>query len=333
MKDFISFLDHSPQLILNIVNRAIAVKTKKVIPTNIQGKSLGMLFFNPSLRTRVSFEMAMHRYGGKAIPLSAGGDLWNLEFEDNAIMDGNTTEHVKDGARVLSRYLDALAVRSFASLKTLEEDLEDKIIRSFQKYATVPVISMESAVEHPAQALADMMTLRERHGHEKIKFVISWAPHVKPLPMAVAHSAILSGSYLGHDVVLTHPKGFDLAPTYITHAEKTAKELGGSFSITHDQDKALKDATVVYVKNWAPSSAYGKLQGIQKLNKDFAGWMPTDKKLAGTSTLLHCLPVRRNVEIADSALDGPSSAIIDQAENRMWAQVALLEKIFEATEQ
>ena len=329
MKHFISFFQHSPDVILNIVNSAISIKNKKIIPTNIQGKSLGMLFFNPSLRTRVSFEMAMNRFGGKAIPLSAGGDLWNLEFQEGAVMDGTTVEHVKDGARVLSRYVDAIGIRSFATLKTLEEDLLDGVIRSFEKYSSVPIVSMESAVEHPAQSLADMMTIRERHGHEKVKFVLTWAPHVKPLPMAVGHSALLAAAHLGLDITIAHPKGFDLAPEYVSKASKIAESLGGSVEVSFDQAKALKGATVVYAKNWAPSQFYGKPLAISKLAQEFKSWMPTAQSLESCKTLLHCLPVRRNLEVADSALDAPFSAIIDQAENRMWAQAALLERIFE----
>jgi N-acetylornithine carbamoyltransferase len=329
MKSFISFLNHSPEIILNLVNRGISIKSGKVIPSSISGKTLGMLFFNQSLRTRVSFEMAMHRFGGKAISLAAGGDLWNLEFQEGSVMDGSTTEHVKEGARVLSRYVDAISIRSFGSLKSVEEDLQDSIIRSFEKYATVPLISMESAVEHPAQALADMMTIRERHGHEKVKFVLTWAPHVKALPMAVGHSALLAAAHLGLDITIAHPKGFDLAPQYVRQASQIAQSLGGSVEVNFDQQQALKGATIVYAKNWAPASMYGKPQGIIKLAQDFKQWMVTEKSLADTKTFLHCLPVRRNLEVADSALDCPASAIIDQAENRMWAQAALLEKIFE----
>jgi N-acetylornithine carbamoyltransferase len=329
MKKFISFFDHSPEDILELVHKGLAIKNRQIIPSNIAGKTLGMLFFNPSLRTRVSFEMAMHRYGGKAIPLSAGGDLWNLEFQEGAVMDGSSVEHVKEGARVLSRYVDAIGVRSFAMLKTLEEDLQDTIIRSFDRYSTVPVVSMESAIEHPAQALADMMTIRERHGQEKVKFVLTWAPHVKPLPMAVGHSALLAAAHLGLDITIAHPKGFDLAPSYVQQASDIAALQGGSVEISFDQQKALKGATVVYAKNWAPVSFYGKTIGISKLHQEFKQWMPTAKSLADTKTLLHCLPVRRNVEVADSALDSPIAAIIDQAENRMWAQAALLDSIFQ----
>lgn len=329
MKDFISFFDHTPEEILNLVQIGQSIKEKTVIPSSIKDKTLGMLFFNPSLRTRVSFEMAMNRFQGSAISLSAGNDVWNLEFQDGVIMDGATVEHVKEGARVLSRYVDAIGIRSFASLKQIEDDLKETVLRSFQKYATVPVISMESASEHPCQALADMMTIRQRHGAEKVKFCLTWAPHVKPLPMAVPHSALLSAAYLGLDVTIAHPKGFDLAPRYLDHAKQVAGSLGGSVTVTNNQKKALEDATVVYVKSWAPYELYGKSQALSKALQSFPDWFLTADKLKQAKTLLHCLPVRRNLEVSEGALDSIQSAIIDQAENRMWVQAALLEKIFQ----
>jgi N-acetylornithine carbamoyltransferase len=328
MKNFISFLDHSPKNILTLVEEALAIKNGKLIPQNIKNKTLGMLFFNPSLRTRVSFEMAMHKFGGKALSLSAGSDLWSLEFQDNVVMDGNITEHVKEGARVLSRYLDALAIRSFAGLKDLSEDLEEKVLRSFEMHSTVPVLSMESATEHPAQCLADIMTIKEKHGDQKLNFVLTWAPHIKPLPMAVAHSAVLAGAYSGCNIIIAHPKGYELSSKYLDHAESLATSLGGSLTITNDQKNALNNADIVYAKNWAPSSLYGKSQSMQKsliLNSD---WIVTGNKVKNAQSLMHCLPVRRNLEVSDDALDGQSSIIIDQAENRLWAQSALLNKIF-----
>ena len=333
LKNFISFLDHQPHQIISMVDAALDIKKGTYTPKNISGKSLGMLFFNPSLRTRVSFEMAMYRFGGKALSLSAGSDVWNLEFEDGNIMDHSTVEHVKEGARVLSRYVDAIAIRSFAGLRSVEEDLKENILRSFSKHATVPVISMESAMEHPAQALADMMTIRERHKEElsngkKLVFALTWAPHVKSLPMAVPHSALFAGAYSGCEVRVIHPKGFELSSTYMDHAESIANSFGGSVSVHNDQKKGLEGANVIYAKNWAPSTLYGKAQAMSKSLLSFPDWIVDFNKIKNSQTFLHCLPVRRNLEVTDSALDSPISAVVDQAENRMWAQAALLDKVF-----
>lgn len=329
MTHFISFLDHKPELIRDIVDYGMAIKGGTRVPLNLRDKTLGMMFFNPSLRTRVSFEQAMTQFGGQAITLSASGDVWNLEFEDGAVMNGTTVEHVKDASRVLSRYLSALSIRSFGELKSLDADLEEKVLRSFAKYAEIPVVSMESACEHPAQSLADMMTIKERHGDKKVKFVLSWAPHIKALPTAVPHSALLAAAHLGLDITVAHPEGFDLAPRYIKYSKKVAEQFGGSFSTTSSQEEALDGAVVVYAKNWAPPAAYGDAEKTASMLAANQDWLVTQDKIASAETLLHCLPVRRNVEVADSALDGPASAIYDEAENRLWAQAALLDTIFE----
>ncbi len=329
LKNFVSFLDHDPVVVRMIVEDALAIKQGKKIPMNIKDKTLGMLFFNPSLRTRVSFELAMKRFGGNALSLSAGGDTWALEFGEGALMNGTTVEHVKDAAKVLSRYVDALAIRSFGALKSLEEDLQETVLRGFEQHAEIPVVSMESACEHPAQSLADMMTIRERHGNERVKFVLSWAPHIKALPMAVPHSALLAAAHLGHDIVLAHPPGFELASRFVDHSRNVASQFSGSLSITNNQEDALFGATVVYAKNWAPSSAYGNPDQLAAMLAENAEWLMTEAKIASAKTLLHCLPVRRNLEVSDDALDSPQSAIYDEAENRLWAQASLLDTLFD----
>ena len=328
MKNFISFLDQSPEVVRQIVEEGLAIKRGTRIPENLAGKALGMMFFNPSLRTRVSFELAMKRFGGDAVSLSASGDVWNLEFGDGAVMNGTTVEHVKDAAKVLSRYFDALAIRSFGELKSLEADLEEKVLWGFANNSDIPVVSMESACEHPAQSLADMMTIRERHGTDRVKFVLSWAPHIRALPMAVPHSAMLAAAHLGLDITIAHPEGFDLAPKYLEYSRGIAQQFGGSLSVTHNQSDALVGAQVVYAKNWAPTAAYGSPEKLAEMLGAHQDWLVTGDKVASAKTLLHCLPVRRNLEVADSALDGPQSAIYDEAENRLWAQAALLDRVF-----
>jgi ornithine carbamoyltransferase len=188
---------------------------------------------------------------------------------------------------------------------------------------------MESACEHPAQSLADMMTMRERHGHERMKFVLSWAPHIKPLPMAVPHSALLAAAHLGYDIVLAHPPGFELAPTFMKHSSAIANQFGGSFTTTNNQADALFGASIVYAKNWAPASAYGNQVLLDQMLSNHKNWLMTGDKIKEAKTLLHCLPVRRNLEVSDDALDSPQSAIYDEAENRLWAQASLLDTLFD----
>lgn len=327
MKQFTSFLNHSAETLQHIVQRALAIKNGSV-PKSIAGKTLGMLFFNPSLRTRVSFETAMKRFGGHVVALSAGGDVWSLETREGAVMNQNKTEHIKDAARVLSRYCDALAVRTFAALKDIQEDLSEETLATFSKYATVPVISMESSMEHPCQALADMLTIKERFKDRNVSFTLTWAPHIKPLPMAVPHSALLAAANLGCDITLAHPKGFDLAPGYIEQVTVRAKACGGSFAYTDNQLDACTKADVVYAKNWAPFPLYNDAQKLSDELLSNSSWKMTQSALKRDALFMHCLPVRRNLEVADEVLDGPNSGVYDQAENRMWAQAAVLEKIF-----
>ncbi len=328
MKHFATFLDFSLNEIRALITRAAEIKSGSR-PRAIEGKILGMLFFIPSLRTRVSFEAAMMRFGGSAISLSASGDVWALEVIENAVMNGTKVEHIKDAAQVLSRYCNALAIRSFAGLKDLDEDLREDILNAFKRYATVPVISLESSVEHPCQALADMLTIKERcEGERKPKFTLSWAPHIKPLPLAVPHSALLAGVYSGCDVTLVHPPGFELAPSYIQHARSIAQSQGSAFTVTNNQQEACANADVIYAKSWAPSPLYGDEKALTNELSKYNSWIMRRELMEAASTFLHCLPVRRNLEVADEVLDSSQSAIYDEAENRMWVQAAVLESIF-----
>lgn len=326
MKSFTHFQDFSPLEIQALVERALTIKQGKYRP-NFQGKILGMLFLNPSLRTRVSFETAMWRFGGHAISLSGNSDVWALEFQAGAVMDGHSVEHVKDAAQVLGRLCDAIAIRSFAGMNSLAKDLADEVITNFKKYAGKPVISMESAVEHPCQALADMLTIKERlHEVKQKKLVVTWAPHIKPLPLAVPHSAVLAGVYAGMHVTLAHPAGFELAPNYLHHAAAIAQQTGGSFSVTQKQKIACADAEVIYAKAWGATSHYGDKSWHDQHLAQLRDWQVDYKLCQQAKLLLHCLPVRRNLEVADDALDSEKSVIYDEAENRFWAQSAVLDQ-------
>ena len=295
-------------------------------PKHLRDKILGMVFFNPSLRTRASFEAVMARGGGHAIVIEAGGGAWKLEDRVGAIMNEDRPEHLKEAVPVMSRYVDVLAVRSFSCLTSDEDDNADAVLRSFQKYATVPVVSMESAREHPCQGLADLMTIEERFGLTKgLPVTLTWAPHIKPLPKAVPDSFLLTAAARGCDIRVAHPPGFELHEQIRAEAQALAKNAGGKISYFREQDSALTGARAIYAKAWGPATASRLSAESVTQHND---WMMTARQmnLAAPDTIfLHCLPVRRNVEVADEILDGRWSRVIDQAENRFHVQRALLD--------
>ena len=319
MTHWLTMLDWGVGELRDLVSRAAELKAGAHTDV-LRGRILGMLLFNPSLRTRVSMEAAMMRYGGHAVTLSPGADTWRIEYEHGVRMDGDRAEHVQEAASVLSRYCDVLGVRSFAGMKDYSEDKEEKVIRSFARFATVPVVNLESAIEHPCQALGDMLTMREKLGTTAgRKFVLTWAPHVKPLPFAVPHSAVLAGSLSEMDVTIAHPEGYELDEAVLSRA--------GTYRITHDQMQALQTADIVYAKSWGARAMYGDIERQRDSFCRHAEWTVSLRKLPPESLLMHCLPVRRNLEVFDDALDSDQSIVVDQAENRMWAQTAILEHL------
>ncbi|MAX71872.1 MAG: acetylornithine carbamoyltransferase [Flavobacteriaceae bacterium] len=273
-------------------------------------KTLVMLFFNASLRTRLSTEKAAKNLGMDVMVLNVN-DAWQLEFEDGTVMNANTSEHVKEAAQVISQYADIIAVRAFPTLTDKTKDQSEYILKSFKKYATVPIVNMESATTHPLQALADAITITELAEKPKPKVVLSWAPHPKALPQAVANSFVEMMQNLEVDFTITHPKGYELD-----------KNITKETPINHNQKEALKDADFVYVKNWSNFKDYGKV-----LNQD-KNWMMTQDKL-GNAKFMHCLPVRRNVVVEDAVLDSENSVVIKQANNRTFAAQIVLKQILE----
>ena len=276
-----------------------------------QNKTIGLLFFNSSLRTRLSTQKAALNLGMDPIVMNVSGDAWGIEFGDGTIMNGNTAEHIKEAAAVVSQYCDIIAVRAFPTLtdKTLDES--EQVINAFIKYASVPIVNMESATGHPLQGLTDAITISEFAAKPKPKVVLSWAPHVKALPHAVANSFVQAMQKMDVEFVITNPEDYNLNP------EITANTL-----ITHNQEEAFENADFIYVKNWSSYSDYGKV-----LNTD-PNWMITKEKL-GTAKFMHCLPVRRNVIVEDAVLDSASSIVIQQANNRTYAAQLVLKKILE----
>lgn len=294
-----------------LIQEAIELKTDPFkFVTAGKNKTLVMLFFNASLRTRLSTEKAAKNLGMEVMILNVA-DAWNLEFEDGAIMNLDKAEHIKDAAKVISQYADMIAIRAFPSLKDKQKDRSELVINGFVKHATVPIINMESATAHPLQALTDAITIEELKTKAKPKVVLSWAPHPKALPHAVANSFVSMMQQLDVDFLITHPKGYDLDPEIIKNTP-----------IQYNQEAALKDADFVYVKNWSSYTDYGKVRSQDP------NWMITQEKL-GQAKFMHCLPVRRNVVVEDAVLDSENAVVIHQANNRTFAAQIVMKKLLE----
>jgi N-succinyl-L-ornithine transcarbamylase len=268
---------------------------------------------NPSLRTRVSTQIAASNLGMECIVMNMDKEGWALEMGDGAVMNKDKVEHIKDAAAVLGSYFDILAVRAFPTLTNKKEDIEDFVIHQFIKYSGIPVVSLESATRHPLQSLADMITIREQNREKKRpKVVLTWAPHIKAIPHAVANSFAEWAVGCGHDLTITHPAGYELDT-----------EFTQSATIEYNQSKALEDADFVYVKNWSGFTDYGKIVHVDK------SWLLTEEKLkeSPSAKIMHCLPVRRNLELSDELLDSPRSLVQEQAKNRIYAAQAVLDEI------
>jgi N-succinyl-L-ornithine transcarbamylase len=324
MKNFTSV--HDVQQLDALVKKALAYKAAPFKDKSLgAGKRIGLLFLNPSMRTRLSTQIAAQNLGMEPIVFNVGQEGWALEFEDEAIMSGSTVEHVKDAAPIMGNYFDILAIRTFPSLKNREDDYSELYIKQFIKYAGIPVVSLESATLHPLQSLTDIITITEclqtspppeGVGGRPPKIVLTWAPHVKPLPQCVANSfAQWVNAWGKAEFVITHPEDYDLDEQFTRGA-----------TITHNQDEALQDADFVYVKNWSTFRDYGKIYCNDP------EWMLNKKKLALTNNakVMHCLPVRRNVELSDEILDSPNSIVTQEASNRIWAAQAVLSEILES---
>ena len=316
MKQFISVRDVTD--INALAAKALAYKADPFMHRTLGAdKRMGLLFLNPSLRTRLSTQVAAANLGMEAIVFNVDKEGWALEFEEGAIMSGNTVEHVKDAAPILGNYFDILCIRTFPSLKNREDDYSELYISQFIKYCGVPVISLESSTLHPLQSLTDIITIQEIRRqstvHSRPKIVLTWAPHVKPLPQCVANSfAQWINAWGEADFVITHPEDYELNESFTKGA-----------TITHNQDEALKDADFVYVKNWSTYNDYGKIY------ENDPKWMLTNEKikLTNNAKVMHCLPVRRNVELSDEVLDSANSIVTQQASNRVWAAQAVIAEI------
>lgn len=311
MKHFLTIKDVAdlPQLI----SSGIAAKRNPFGDIDLgKNKTIGLLFFNSSLRTRISTQKAAQNLGLNVITMNVGQDGWGLEMEEGVIMNGDKAEHVKEAAAVIGSYCNIIGIRSFAGLQDREKDYQEIVFEQFKKYADVPIVNLESATRHPLQSLADCITIEEFKIKQRPKVVLTWLPHFKALPQAVANSFCEWMNPMDVELVITHPEGYDLAPEFV-----------GKGQVIYNQDKALEGADFVYGKNWSSYSHYG-----QVLTSD-PSWMVTEAKMSLTDNgkFMHCLPLRRNMKVADEVLDGPRSLVIEQAANREWSAQAALKEI------
>ena len=322
--------DLTREEIHQLMDAALKFKRGEKRSRPLAGRSVALVFFNPSLRTRASMQVGIHELGGNAVVLEPGGTSWTLEHRDGAVMDADKTEHVAEFVRVLGRYCAAIGVRTFAALKDWEEERTDPILNAFAKYSEVPIINLESAMHHPCQSMADMMTIREKLGDGRKKVLLTWAWHPKPLPMAVPNSFALAAAQMGHDLTITHPEGYDLDDELMETIRKQAAETGGNVTTSRNIDEAVDGAEVVYAKSWGSKNFYGAPEKDIAERAQYRGkWMVDEAKMERTNSaiFMHCLPVRRNVIVTDGVIDSSSSVVIDEAENRLHVQKAILARL------
>lgn len=329
MKRFLDLADFPREQVLDLLALAQRLQDRPE-PQALAGKILGLVFFNPSLRTLASFQAGMARLGGSSFVITPGQGTWQLETRVNAIMNGSSAEHIREGIPVLASYCDALGVRAFAEGKDLAADVGETLFRIIDGLCDKPLINLESALNHPCQALADWRTLDELKVPQRAKFVLSWVNHPRALPLAVPAATLHMAAMRGMDVVVLRPAGYALPPVVMEKARAAAIAAGGQVSETADRSAALRGAHVVYAKEWGSTSHYGDAQGDARLRADLADWCVReswfDQALPG-ARLMHCLPVRRNVAVADEVLDGERSVVRREAFNRLVVQMAVLHRM------
>jgi N-acetylornithine carbamoyltransferase len=329
MKRFLNLADFSREQILDLLALAQALQDKPD-PGALAGKILGLVFFNPSLRTLASFQAGMARLGGSSFVITPGQGTWQLETRQGAIMKGPAAEHIREGIPVLASYCDALGVRAFAEGKDLKQDLGESLFGMIDELCDKPLINMESAMNHPCQALADWRTMDELKVPQRAKFVLSWVYHPKALPLAVPAATVHMAAMRGMDVVVLRPDGFALPPQIMDNARFAAAAAGGSLTETSDRAAALAGASVLYAKEWGTTTYYGDIEADSRLRADLSDWCVRERWFAGAlpdAKLMHCLPVRRNVAVADEVLDGPRAVVKREAFNRLAVQMAVLHRM------
>lgn len=329
MRRFLDLADFSREEIQDLLRLAQSLQDRPQ-PRALAGKILGLVFFNPSLRTLASFQAGMARLGGSSFVITPGQGTWQLETRLNAVMDGGAAEHIREGIPVLASYCDALGVRAFAEGKDLAADLGESLFRMIDELCDKPLVNLESAVNHPCQALADWRTLDEIEAPRHGKFVLSWAYHPRALPLAVPAATLQMAAMRGMEVVVARPEGFALPPAILDKARRAAAASGGSVTETADRAAALADAHVVYAKEWGCTAHYGDASADARLRAELRDWCVTESwfaRAAPDARLMHCLPVRRNVAVADAVLDGPRAVVKREAFNRLAVQMAVLHRM------
>jgi N-acetylornithine carbamoyltransferase len=333
MRHFLTTLDWSRAELEKLIDEARRLKATP-LGDALKGKTIALVFMNPSLRTRTSFEIGIWQLGGHAVVLEPGKGAWPIEFTPGTVMAGDAEEHVAEVARVLSRYCDLIGVRAFPKFQDWQEDRKDNVVKSFAQHATVPVINLET-ITHPCQELALMLTLKERLGKtDGKKFLLTWTYHPKPLNTAVANSALLIAAKLGFDVTLLCPTPeYTLDDRYMSAARGLVAENGRTLEVTHDIERAYDGAEVVYAKSWGALPYFGKWEGERPIREANRHFIVDAAKMARTKGAMfsHCLPLRRNVKATDEVVDSPASAVIDEAENRLHVQKALMKHLLGAT--
>ncbi|MGI8734237.1 MAG: N-acetylornithine carbamoyltransferase [Pyrinomonadaceae bacterium] len=327
MRHWLTTADYSRDELERLIDSALVIKRGTESAKFLDGRSIALVFFNPSLRTRASMQVGIHELGGNSVVLEPGGTSWTLEHRSGVIMDGDKTEHVAEFVRVLGRYCAMIGVRTFAALKDWQEERLDPVLQAFARHAEVPIINLESAMYHPCQALADMMTIREKLGTARKRVVLTWAWHPKPLPMAVPNSFVLGAAQFGHDVVVAHPSSYELDEELTANIREQAAANGGSLQTTNDIDEAFDGAEVVYAKSWGARQFYGAPEKDIEYRAQYRDrWIVDQQKMDTTNSaiFMHCLPVRRNVIVTDEVIDSDASVVIDEAENRLHVQQAIL---------
>jgi N-acetylornithine carbamoyltransferase len=329
-RDFLSTADFTREEMTALIDLGARIKAGDYNERPLAGRSVALVFFNPSLRTRASMEIGVYELGGNAVSLDVGKGMWSLEHRESVVMDGDKTEHIKEAARVLSRYVAAIGVRAFPEMQNYEEEINDPILRGFADHSDVPVVNLESSRHHPFQALADIMTIREKLGslsHNKV--TLSWAFHPKPLPMAVPNSFALVAAQFGLDLTIACPPEYDLGDEVMAEIQAGADASGGRIHLSRDPREAAAGARIIYAKSWGGKQFYGRPEEDLRTRQRYRDWRIDEGIMRSTEDgfFMHCLPVRRNVVVTDGVLDGPQNAAIDEAENRLHVQKAVLASI------
>jgi len=331
-KDFLSTADFTRDELTALIELATQIKAGEYAERPLAGRSVALVFFNPSLRTRTSMQVGIYELGGNAVALDVGKGMWSIEYREGVVMNGDKTEHIKEAARVLSRYVAAIGVRAFPEMQNYSEEIADPVLKGFAEHSDVPVFNLESARHHPFQALADMMTIKERLGElAGQRVVLSWAYHPKPLPMAVPNSFALIAAQFGLDLTIACPPEYDLGDEVMAEIDAGAKASGGRVHCSRDYREACKGARIVYAKSWGAKQFYGRTDEDTKLREQYRQWRIDEPLMYSTDNgwFMHCLPVRRNVVVTDGVLDGLQNATIDEAENRLHVQKAVLATILQ----